>query len=386
MNKLPRLKPDFVQAHGDMRAQQIQEPDTDFVMHTKFGEIFQPQELDQLSKHYPKVLDKELHIRAKDPGGSGVAPQNDPMQIDSFSTYGTRGIAPLAAHEGTHEAAWKYGLPQGYNPDAVDLSIGVLREKLFEKLVSTDLHERALAKAVIDGKIKIQPGVDTIPKGYKVSDEMKNLVRAYAWSERIAPVDGDPDAVDYYFKLYKAFHGEQGAEGARMHAAGQTPKFTTPLAKQVFDRHGLQTPGYANDLQKLFEMRKTKLFDPQAEGYALPGGLAPAAGGGGLAGDPASSKGPWKAGSPPPRFFQGTQEGQKDKSMGLVQNQPEEVGKSYKFMRREEVEKIRRLKAEYNMTNKALAKRFGMSESSIKRALDPEWEFTVGGRKPTESQ
>jgi len=247
---------------------------------TTWGALYgdEPSQIALLKKHYPEMLDREVRLKATDPAGSGVS-KKDYTEVDTFSEnpMDRRGLQAIAAHEGTHDIARIAELAPGYNEEAakIDLNRQLVRAgDSIDLLRATSYGKEAdLLDSVIQNKLSIAPGLEKFPDPYgKASGEVKALARALAWQKRLIENTDDP-----FYKLYRAYHGEQAARGAQMYASGRTPEFTTPLAKQILKQGALEHSNYPIKLQQLFELKRAGFFDPNLQPYELPMSFDPRA-------------------------------------------------------------------------------------------------------------
>lgn len=251
------------------------DPDArELTMGGRFGELFRPQDLETIGKHYPELLDTKVVLQATDPGGSGSFNPRRGIEVDAFSVFGPQGVVPILGHEGTHAIQSMRGLPPGYSDTAVvkDYARLLHRAELAGE-TGTSADKQAINEA-LSTALSLPPGTEALPSPYKeASPEVQNLIRALAWWERAEKQTGGLKISE---KLYRAYHGEQAAEGSRQWLSGQTPHFTTPLAKQIFTPEAIAKPHYSTRLQHLYNLKERGFFDPTERPYELPPQFLPA--------------------------------------------------------------------------------------------------------------
>jgi hypothetical protein len=268
MGRRPSLNPEFENNWRTIRGDYALEDISNEPIKTTYGKIYEPYELETLAKYYPNLLNKRVDVRADDFSGTGSGGVERPTEVNAFLSTGRDSLKGVLAHEGTHDLARLYDLPRGYNSDATKRDLRVLRgtaeNYLKEPTVSPE--NKALLHMGLLTPDKIPPGLEAFhPNMEDTGKTYRDIARALAWQARLQQQLKDPD-----YKLYRAYHGEQAAEGAHAYAVGETPDFTTPLSKQVVRPRVLSESTYPARLQLLYELKKAGLFDPLAQPFELP--------------------------------------------------------------------------------------------------------------------
>lgn len=243
---------------------------------SKFGSIWQPKDVELMAKHYPELMEVPTYTtvdmaRTKGAGAASIYPGDKlpSIELAGSSLHGGEGILPIAAHEGTHALQFIEGLPKGFSPEAVAKEKNRLVHLLeLNTANSKNPWDKRAADSFFSGMVSLPPGEGPLPGSFgKASPETQSIIRALASIERGTSALG---AKELDYRMYKAFHGEQAAEGARQFTSGQPVAFTTPLSKQVFSPYSLSNTQYGARLQRLYELKKAGLFDPLASPYELP--------------------------------------------------------------------------------------------------------------------
>jgi hypothetical protein len=278
MPRYPTLNKKILTNFRDMR-DYPDEMSPDEYIKTTWGALYgdDPANVAMLKKHYPDVLDQEVRLRATDPMGSGQSTREF-SEIDAFviDPRSPRSLQAIAAHEGTHDIARSADLAPGYNQRATR---GDINRQLQEASERAEMlralgqeRDADLLDGVIQNKLTLEPGLTKLSGDFAhAPGDVKALARALAWQKRLMEMD------DPFYKLYRAYHGEQAAKGAQQYASGDIPHFTTPLSKQILTQGTLERPYYPIQLQQLFELKKAGFFDPALQPYEMPMSFDPRA-------------------------------------------------------------------------------------------------------------